>query len=139
MIEHERRRETEARHDQEGAMLLGEAKSLLHRATVVAKPWTLMKDCDLGREFHRVMVQRGCRTVSLTKVKGHATAQDCQEGKATCDDKFGNDKADSAANSWCIQDTGAMGQASENRCCEGGGLPTVHAKDILVHCEGQTR
>ena len=61
------------------------------------KPWMLLKDGDLWRLAWRAIVTRGHRAQKFTKVKGHATAKEIDEGVATEETKFGNDCSDDMA------------------------------------------
>ena len=56
-----------------------------------------MKDGDLWELFTRLVLQRGPRSVKITKVKGHATEAMVQEGKVKLAEKQGNDRSDTAA------------------------------------------
>ena len=58
----------------------------------------MQSDGDIWGEFWEILEARGARTVRITKVKGHATEEDVQDGRATKEDKEGNDQADAAAN-----------------------------------------
>ena len=42
--------------------------------------------------------QRGARSIKVTKVKGHTTEEQVEDGKVKREDKEGNDEADRAAN-----------------------------------------
>ena len=56
-----------------------------------------MKDGDLWEHTHKMVEAKGPKSVSYKKVKGHATEEMVASGKATREDKEGNDEADSAA------------------------------------------
>ena len=56
-----------------------------------------MKDGDLWEAFTNIVLRRGPETVTLTKVKGHATDEMVAEGKVALSEKLGNDRADVAA------------------------------------------
>ena len=66
---------------------------LLDRDCLV-KPSPLAKDGDLV-----VLAQyiRGRKTVRVTKVKGHATDADVEQGRVRLEDRLGNAQADAAA------------------------------------------
>ena len=54
-------------------------------------------DGDLWEIFARAVNARGPWSIAVTKVKGHATAEEVENGKVQEEDKKGNDKADDAA------------------------------------------
>ena len=57
----------------------------------------LLKDGDLVT-FAMYMIQaREQDTVRVTKVKGHATEADVEQGRVRLEDRLGNQKADAAA------------------------------------------
>ena len=64
---------------------------------VMKKIWGLQGDGDLWQQFWQLVRARGANTVKVTKVKGHATEQQVEEGKVRTEDKEGNDNADQAA------------------------------------------
>ena len=59
-----------------------------------AKHWQMQKDGDVWSAIWRVIIAKGPRAIKVTKVKGHATANDIEEGRATAATKAGNDVAD---------------------------------------------
>ena len=61
------------------------------------KPWGLQTDGDLWKTLWEATLIRGPEAHCLTKVKGHATADDVANGRATPKDKGGNDQADDCA------------------------------------------
>ena len=62
------------------------------------KPWGLQADGDLWEQAWEAVLQRGPAAQRLSKVKGHATAQQVEEGLVQACDKAGNDWADEFAN-----------------------------------------
>ena len=52
---------------------------------------------DLWMELREILGNREADSVSMRKVKGHASADDVSKGLATPEDKWGNDKADELA------------------------------------------
>ena len=63
----------------------------------LSKPLPLVKDRDLIAMFRHMIRFRGRETVQVTKVKGHATDADVEQGRVREEDKFGNAEADTAA------------------------------------------
>ena len=61
------------------------------------KPWGLQTDGDLWKKLWEATLIRGPEAHCLSKVKGHATADDVAKGLATPKDKSGNDEADNCA------------------------------------------
>ena len=61
--------------------------------------WAQVGDGDLWRHFWQSMIAKGCQSVAMTKVKGHATVEDLQNGVAQPYHKHGNDIADALATS----------------------------------------
>ena len=53
------------------------------------KPWGLQRDGDLWEQAWTAVIKRGAANQDLRKVKGHATLEDVQQGKATAEDKYG--------------------------------------------------
>ena len=97
IIQHLRRQADEECLDQRGGKLLGGSKSILHRKSPFKLRWALMRDGDSWEDFAEMVKQRGPHSVTLTKVKGHATEDMVNEGKVKLSEKQGNDKADIAA------------------------------------------
>ena len=54
-------------------------------------------DGDLWGQAWEAVKKRGSGNQDLRKVKGHATARDVELGKATAEDKKGNDTSDKLA------------------------------------------
>ena len=67
------------------------------------KPWGLQKDGDLWERFWAASLLRGPRTLRLTKVKGHTTLKDQEEGKITAEQRQGNAFSDTAADAGAHQ------------------------------------
>ena len=63
-------------------MMLGGRSSALDRNTPYRKRWTQIRDGDLWELFEQIVKQRGPKSVRITKVKGHATQEMVDEGKA---------------------------------------------------------
>ena len=63
----------------------------------LAKPLSLIRDGDLVAVNQRMIRARRQDTVRVTKVKGHATEADVQQGRVREEDWFGNEEADAAA------------------------------------------
>ena len=63
----------------------------------VSKPLHLVKDGDLISLIQHMIRVRGPEPVLVTKVKGHATDADVEQGRVRAEYKFGNDEADTAA------------------------------------------
>ena len=57
----------------------------------------MVKDGDLVAIVQHMLTAGGPDTVRVTKVKGHATEVDVEQGRVRADDKVGNDEADVAA------------------------------------------
>ncbi len=55
------------------------------------------KDCDLWRIWYLFVKEKGCDSVRITKVKGHAKASDVTKGTVQEEDRIGNECADRAA------------------------------------------
>ena len=64
---------------------------------ILKKHWGLQTDGDLWEAYWRALRSRGSKSIKVTKVKGHATKEQVEEGKVRIEDKIGNDKADLAA------------------------------------------
>ena len=71
---------------------------LVHRFAWFADGWQKVLHADLWKQLHDILQMRG-DSVTVSKVKGHATFEDVQKGVVTSRDKHGNDGADSLANS----------------------------------------
>ena len=97
IINHLRRRTKERGFDDEGRGILGGRASSLHKSTPFKQRWAMMKNGDLWEVFANIVWQRGPESVTISKVKGHATDEMVDEGKVRLQDKKGNDNADSAA------------------------------------------
>eukprot|EP00969_Alexandrium_andersonii_P220594 9742713-Alexandrium_andersonii.AAC.1 len=52
------------------------------------KPWEMMRDGDLWRLLDEVVAARGPATLTLKKVKGHATQQHVEQGLISSVDRF---------------------------------------------------
>ena len=63
----------------------------------LTKPLSSVKDGDLVVVIQHVIRARRQDTVRVTKVKGHATETDVQQGKVGEEDRFGNEEAASPA------------------------------------------
>ena len=68
------------------------------------RPWSTQKDGALWKIFNEMEKIKGAGSIRISKVKGHATEKNIQDGTSTLKDKKGNDRADSAA------DEGAPGK-----------------------------
>ena len=64
------------------------------------KAWGLQTDGDLWEQAWLAVLKRGANNQDLRQIKGHATDKHIQEGKATREDKIGNDKSDELADEW---------------------------------------
>ena len=62
--------------------------------TPEAKHWQMQKDGDVRCAIWRVITAKGPGAIKVAKAKGHATANDIEEGRATAATKAGNDVAD---------------------------------------------
>ena len=58
----------------------------------------LMKNGDLWSKVCAAILAKGSSSIKVTKVKGHATQEDIDQGKSNIHDKNGNDEADTVAN-----------------------------------------
>ena len=67
-----------------------------------------MKDGDLWELFAEVVSQRGPWSVTITKVKGHATQEMVDEGKVEEEEKKGNDGSDEAADLGATESQGRV-------------------------------
>ena len=67
------------------------------RKNPFGKPWGLQTDGDLWEQAWIAVLKRGAQNQRLRKVKGHATDADVAAGRASQQDKEGNDKADDNA------------------------------------------
>ena len=76
--------------------------------------WLGILNTDLWQQVHALMLARG-DDVAISKVKGHATAQDVAAGRVTQRDKQGNDSADKLATN------GAKSNS----------MPPEHVRDVL--------
>jgi hypothetical protein len=56
--------------------------------------WQMQRDGDIWQAIWRAALAKGPTSIRITKVKGHATDADVQEGRATAEQKAGNDTAD---------------------------------------------
>ena len=63
----------------------------------LTKPLPLVKDGDLVAPAQYMIRTRGRHTVRVTKVTGHATDVDVDQGRVRVEDKLGNAEADTAA------------------------------------------
>ena len=66
-------------------------------ADCLAKPLPLVKDGNLVALVQKMIRTRGCCTVRVTKVKGHAEDDDVQHCRVRLTDQQGNVEADIAA------------------------------------------
>ena len=107
--------DTEAIHigiDNQGAMsnvnrLISTAANYLKKANEspnwkpprypLGKAWGLIPDGDMLGATWKAIQSRGPHSQRLNKVKGHATFQYVEEGRATTEDVFGNNEADACA------------------------------------------
>ena len=69
---------------------------LLDRGAL-ATPLPLVKDGDLVAIVQHMLTAGGPDTVKVTKVEGHATEIDIEQGRVRAEEKFGNDEAHDAA------------------------------------------
>ena len=97
IIQHLRGKERTELYNAQGGMILGGEEGEFHRPSPFKRAWGLMKDGDLWENFTNMVKARGPSSIELTKVKGHTTADMCRQGLESWDNKFGNDKADRAA------------------------------------------
>ena len=58
------------------------------------RPWSLPTDGDLWEYIQQIIEAKGRHALSASKVKGHATTKEVQQGLLTLTDKEGNDIAD---------------------------------------------
>ena len=72
------------------------------------KPWAVQTDGDLWEQAWIAVSTRGAANQKLRKVKGHATQDDVNAGKATQADKHGNDRSDENADKG-VQSMGGVG------------------------------
>ena len=77
-------------------MLQGPIVRLLGRGCLV-KPLLLVKDGDLIALVQYMIQARGRDTVRVTKLKGHATDEDVEQGRVRLADQVGDVEADAAA------------------------------------------
>lgn len=70
---------------------------MVERGRKPKRPWSTQKDGDLWIMLHEMVRQKGCESIKITKVKGHATDVNVEDGKVDIKDKQGNDKADDYA------------------------------------------
>ena len=63
----------------------------------LAKPLPLVKDGDLVALTQYMIRTRDREMVRVTKVKGHATDTDVEQGRVRLEDQLGNAEADAAA------------------------------------------
>ena len=113
IINHLRQQEAVERRDAKGNKRLGGTVSVLHRPSPYKQGWPQMRDGDRWEVFADLVEQRGPHTVSITKVKGHATNEMVEQGKVEGGDKQGNDAADVAA------DCGAIDSQAKVHCFRG--------------------
>lgn len=73
------------------------------RRSPFRKPWGLQADGVLWEQAWEGVLQRGHAAQTLSKVKGHATTQQVDEGLGRACDKEGNDWADEFANKGAFQ------------------------------------
>lgn len=97
IIRHLRRRREEKRYDEKGRKMLWGRVSILHRKTPYKQQWSQMRDGDLWELFANIVEERGPHSVTITKVKGHATKEMVEDGKVEEEEKRGNDVSDEAA------------------------------------------
>ena len=69
---------------------------LRHRFAWAAASWRKIKNSDLWKQLHNLLEDRSAG-FNITKVKGHATADDVASGRVALSDKHGNDAADALA------------------------------------------
>ena len=84
-----------------------DSKAFMDRAKIILqmikeqrkpkRPWSTQKDGDLWQICCEMEKIKGHNNIQISKVKGHATDKNIQDGIATLKDKRGNDRADSAA------------------------------------------
>ena len=89
IIEHLRRRAKERWFDDEAKRKLGSRASSLHKPTPFKERWAMMKNGDLWEVFAKIVQRRGPESVTISKVKGHATDEMVQEGQVRRADKKG--------------------------------------------------
>ena len=68
-----------------------------HRHAWAALNWYRIKHAVLWKELHLLIESRSMDSVTISKVKGHASHRDVKQGKVKMQDKLGNDGADTLA------------------------------------------
>ena len=91
----------------------------------LAKPLSSVKDGDLVAVIQHMIRARGQDTVRVTKVKGHATEADVQQGKVREEDRFGNEEADAAADLGGRQQVSWKGLWMSGVLCSMQGIPGI--------------
>ena len=97
IIEHQRERNNTELKNERGGLKLGGKVSPLHRESPFRRKWHVMRDGDLWQGFQKFVIRKCPWAVWVSKVKGHATAEQVEAGVVKAADKEGNDKADTAA------------------------------------------
>ena len=64
---------------------------------MLRKPWKLQKNGDLNELLFNCIRSKGVQAIKGSKVKGHATQADIDQGKSNANDVIGNQRADKAA------------------------------------------
>ncbi len=59
--------------------------------------WMLVSDGDLWHHFEQAAKAKGPRSIRITKIKGHASQEQVDQGIYRTCDKLGNEQADHAA------------------------------------------
>ena len=77
----------------------------------------LQVDGDLWEQAWKAVLKRGAGNQTLRKVKGHATELDVAEGRATQEDRDGNDKSDKLADKG-VEEIAGQGLVKLGSWCE---------------------
>ena len=83
--------------------MASQLQDIIENHTCRRRPWGLRNDGDLWQLIDDALDIRGCSSVKVSWVKGHATIADMLEGRSTPEHAVGNGNADTAA------DTGIEG------------------------------
>jgi len=89
----------------------------IKRGNPFGKRWGLQVDGDLWEQAWKALKRRGSGSQKLRKVKGHATATDVELGKATAEDKVGNDTSDKLADKG-VEGIAGIGLVKLGKWCE---------------------
>ena len=89
IITHQRKRAEATLRNQDGGLILGGTSTPLHRESPFKRRWHTMKDGDLWKMFQDFVKWKGPWSVWLSKVKGHATQEQVDNGEVRAEDKKG--------------------------------------------------